>query len=756
MNPPGPWAFRWVSIFPLPSKQGNSMAFRTHQKFSKAPVAWSCAWTCALACALAPPVEAQSANSRLEGVTVMGRAAPVLDVERADVGGLDAPLARAPQSITVLSADLLAATATSSLSNAIKLDASLADSYNTTGYIESLSIRGFQLNQNNNFLRNGLASSNYIPVAWENKERVEVLKGVAGLQSGVSAPGGLVNFVTKVPMQDAFTSVHLGADARGGTKAHVDSNFAVGGVGVRINVAAEGLRPAAEQADGSRQFFSVALSRALSADTSISAELEYHRKQQPSVPGVGLLDANGDGVGDTLPIRIDPRLNLNNQSWSQSLEAESSVAQLVLSQRLNADWQARAAVGVQRSRINDRLAFPDGCSSSPTYVYPGLCANGDVDLYDYRSEGEERSNAAWGVRLRGAAQAIGLTHRVALGLSGHVAQEDLAPMQAYNWVGTTNIYVPVPVTGDPTLSVPNTNTRERSLEGYFSITSDLSRGLQSFLGARVAALDRSSAHSDGSDAVALSQTVTTPWAGLSWSPTTDTSFYASWGQGVELEAVPNRPAQFANYGEALSALRSEQTELGAKWQVSRRMLVTAAIFSMDKPLADDIAVAGGLVQRVAGAKQARHQGVELSASGQVNAQWSLHASATVLDAQWTQAQDSALVGHKVTNVPRNKVSVFADYKLQNLPGFAWNTLLTYESGKTALSDGSVTLPAAWQLDGGVRYQTKVGGVPTLWRLQVENLMDRNYWREAPTTSWGGVYLFASTPRTLRTSVRFDF
>jgi iron complex outermembrane receptor protein len=679
-----------------------------------------------------------------------------LEVERADVGGLDTPLARAPQSINVLSADLLAATTTSSLSSAIKLDASLADSYNTTGYIESMSVRGLLLNQNNNFQRNGLASSNYIPVAWENKERVEVLKGVAGLQSGVSAPGGLVNFVTKVPMQEAFTSVNLGADARGGTKAHVDSNFAVGGIGVRINAAAEGLRPAAEQADGNRQFFSVALARALSADTSLSAELEYHRKQQPSVPGVGLLDANGDGMGDTLPARIDPRLNLNNQSWSQPFESESTVAQLVLNQRLNSEWHARAAVGVQRSRINDRLAFPDGCSAAPTYVYPGLCANGDVDLYDYRSESEERSIAAWDLRLRGTTQALGLTHRIAVGLSGRVAQEDLAPLQAYNWVGTTNIYAPVSLAGDPALSVPNTNTRERAVDGYFSLTSDWGAQMQSFVGARISTLNRSSAHSDGSDAVALTQTVTTPWAGLSWSPTSDTSVYVSWGQGVELEAVPNRPAQFANYGEALAALRSEQTELGAKWQVSRRMLLTAAIFSIDKPFADDIAMAGGLVQRVAGAKQACHRGIEFAANGQVDSQLSLHASATVLDAQWTQAQDSALVGHTVTNVPRNKASAFADYKLQSLPGFAWNTLLTYESGKTALPNGSVTLPAAWQLDGGLRYQAKWSGVPVMWRVQVENLTDRSYWREAPTTSWGGVYLFPSTPRTLRTSVSFDF
>jgi iron complex outermembrane receptor protein len=128
-------------------------------------------------------------------------------MDRADVGGLGQALAKTPQSVTVLGADLLAATATGSLSQAIKLDASLADSYNTTGYVEGLSVRGFLLDQGNNFLRNGLPVSNFAPIALENKERIEVLKGVSGLQSGVSAPGGLVNLVTKTPQRDAFTTV---------------------------------------------------------------------------------------------------------------------------------------------------------------------------------------------------------------------------------------------------------------------------------------------------------------------------------------------------------------------------------------------------------------------------------------------------------------------------------------------------------------------------------------------------------------------
>ena len=186
----------------------------------------------ALALLFAVPVGAQTTTQYLDAVTVTGKAAPVLDIERAEVGGFGQSLAKTPQSITVLGADLLAATASSSLSQAIKLDASLADSYNTTGYIEGLSVRGFLLDQGTNFLRNGLPISNIAPIAMENKERVEVLKGVAGLQSGVSAPGGLVNFVTKTPQRDAFTTVSLGADGNGGSKVHMDANTAWGAVGV--------------------------------------------------------------------------------------------------------------------------------------------------------------------------------------------------------------------------------------------------------------------------------------------------------------------------------------------------------------------------------------------------------------------------------------------------------------------------------------------------------------------------------------------
>jgi iron complex outermembrane receptor protein len=160
--------------------------------------------------------------------------------------------------------------------------------------------------------------------------------------------------------------------------------------------------------------------------------------------------------------------------------------------------------------------------------------------------------------------------------------------------------------------------------------------------------------------------------------------------------------------------------------------------------------------RVAGAKTARHRGFEFAATGHVGEALSLQMSLMALDARYSQALDPTLVGQRVTNVPRYKSSLFADYKVAALPGFAVNALATLGSAKSVTANGSVELPSAWQLDAGLSYQQRIAGKSTLWRLNVENLTNRIYWREAPTMDWGGIYLFPSTPRTMRASATIDF
>jgi len=717
----------------------------------------------AQATAASASTAAPTPPQRVDAITVNARAAPILEVDSADISGLGLSLLKTPQSITVLSSDLLAGTATQTLSQAIKLDASLADSYNTTGYVESISVRGFLLNQSANFRRNGLAVSNYAPIALENVEQIEVLKGVAGLQSGVSAPGGLMQIITKKPLRETFTSVVLSGDERGSAKIHIDTNTVLqNGIGLRFNLSTEQLHSYVDMANGQRQFASLAVAVPISADTSVSLDWDYQHKSQPSVPGLGLLDTNGDGVGDRLPSPINPRLNLNNQAWSLPFQISSQTAQIALNHRFNSSWSMRWAAHTQVAHINDRVAFPDGCSNAATYVYPGLCANGDVDVYDFRSEGERRSLSSWDARLDGAFNVASIEHRLRVGVSGRNSADRLPPFEAYNYVGSTNIFSPTKLPPDPTLSTRNVNSHERTVESYATMHSVISPAWQTFAGVRLSRFNRESALSDGSEAIQLTQTIATPWAGVSFSPDVSRSFYATWGQGAEFESVPNRPLQYVNAGAVLPALKSRQIEVGAKMQINPRLLLTTAIFDIVKPYAEDrVIVNNGIdkMMRIVGTKSARHRGIELNAVGRVNEALSLQASATALDATFVRAENKDLIGKRITNVPRFAASIFADYKMAFIPGLAFNALAILQDGKTATAEGSVILPRAQQLDLGARYLqrlTRLPAHPLLWRVNVENVTNRIYWREAPTQSWGGIYIFPSAPRTVRLSLSTDW
>ena len=93
-----------------------------------------------------------------------------------------------------------------------------------------------------------------------------------------------------------------GTDSSSGSKVHLDANTHWGALGVRLNLASENLRTQFDKADGTREFASLALATQV-GDTKLSADLRNTTASNNPVPGLGLLDCNGDGVGDTCPHR---------------------------------------------------------------------------------------------------------------------------------------------------------------------------------------------------------------------------------------------------------------------------------------------------------------------------------------------------------------------------------------------------------------------------------------------------------------------
>ncbi|MBY8825047.1 TonB-dependent siderophore receptor [Sphingomonas colocasiae] len=153
-----------------------------------------------------------------DDIIVTGRVAKLYRVEETASGKMPTEPLASSQAITVLTADLIA-------------DQGARDAQDLYRNISGVSFfsyagvtaRGFR--QQENFY-DGLRGDPYIGFAVPqlfNIERVEFLKGPAGMLYGQSAPGGLFNYVTKKPSQTFSASARMvaGTGDRYGAQAEV-------------------------------------------------------------------------------------------------------------------------------------------------------------------------------------------------------------------------------------------------------------------------------------------------------------------------------------------------------------------------------------------------------------------------------------------------------------------------------------------------------------------------------------------------------
>jgi len=447
---------------------------------------------------------------------------------------------------------------------------------------------------------------------------------------------------------------------------------------------------------------------------------------------------------------IDPRTNLNNQAWSLPVVMDGHTGSVRLTQALGKDLDLVAHAMRQRLRSDDRVAFPYGCYDAAADVYYAdrYCPDGRFDLYDYRSEGERRTSDAVDLSINGRGQWLGLAHRFSAGVL-FTRFEARFNRQAYNYSGSGSIDGLTPLPADPTLTDENTQRDERSTEWRLQDAITLSPRWSLWAGLRHTRLHRESVRTDGSRATSYDQAFTTPWLALSHALGPQTLAYLSWGQGVESEVAPGR-SRYTNAGQALPALKSQQTELGFK-QSGPHLDWRAAAFDMRRPLWSDIGtcdVSGSCTRREDGAAQ--HRGVELEAEWRAGA-WSVRGSAMALQARREGALDANLNGLRPVNVPATSLKLQGVYNVRAVPGLALLGFVIHEGERMVLPDSQLATPGWTRLDLGARWTQRAQGRNLVWRASLDNVSDARAWKEAPL-QFDHVYLYPLAPRTLRLSV----
>lgn len=93
------------------------------------------------------------------------------------MGGFsEKPLLDTPAAISVINEDMILDQQARLLSDVLKNDASVGQSYAPVGYYENFEVRGFSLNAASSYKINNRTISGEQNVALENKQRVELLK----------------------------------------------------------------------------------------------------------------------------------------------------------------------------------------------------------------------------------------------------------------------------------------------------------------------------------------------------------------------------------------------------------------------------------------------------------------------------------------------------------------------------------------------------------------------------------------------------
>ena len=379
------------------------------------------------------------------------------------VGTLDgASIQETPLSATIVTRELLNDQGARLLNDVVKNDASVGEDYAPVGYFGDYQIRGYVLDQNAGFQVNGLTVVGAQNVPLENKQSVEILQGIAGLESGVASGGGLIDYVTKRPA--LVRAADVATDHRGSSYAAFDLGRFYGSqkqVGARVNFGGERTDSYVHGADGWRAVGAGAADWKISPKGILKGDFEYQHADGRSVCGYQLLG------GTTVPdlSRISPSTMLGEQSWQKPNVFDTTNSNARYDYDLLPGWRASAAASYSHSLRDDNVVYAYGPSydangnvscvgapDAPAYFY---CPDGSYGIYDWREPGVLLINAQADALVIGHLKTGPISHDLTgggelfslsvqqPGAPGANASSSVQDGPVYTYVGSENIYQPI-------------------------------------------------------------------------------------------------------------------------------------------------------------------------------------------------------------------------------------------------------------------------------------------------------------------------
>ncbi|MCD9121334.1 TonB-dependent siderophore receptor [Cupriavidus sp. UGS-1] len=685
-----------------------------------------------------------TAQAELPTVHVTAGSEPAYRARDASTGALgDKPLQDTPFSVSVVPQELIENRQAITLGDVFRGDPSVApigDGY--IGESAGLTIRGLHLDLLEGYKIDGLAIPNWgSDVPLEHFERVELLKGLGGFMYGFGAPGGIANFVTKRPTSKFAGNATLGYVSDGVLRESIDVGGRFGAndmFGARVGFVHEEGDTFVDGGHIKRDSASVALDARLTRNLRWSLDGLY---QQRNVKGAyyGIIPGQDFGAPVTEFVNTPRTLDGSQRVASKGTYYETEIKSIgtELNWGFADDWNLRTSYRFtqqNRGNADSAILLLDNAGNYAENQYSSY------SRYHY----QHAQTMATGKVRTGS-----IEHDIAAGLSWQSLVQNWGSFAGGGIIGYGNLYDPgqfVP-TGLPLSRVPSSDVLYRASKieqksVFFSDTIKFNEQWSVLAGLRYTRYDQTGYTPEGTISSTYKKSPLTPTVALMYKPVQPLTLYGSYVES--LEAGGSAPLTARNAGEVFGPLKSRQYEIGAKAELED-WTIHAALFQIQRGLNylrnDNVYTQDG---------ETRYRGIELSARGKLARDWTLMGGVTLLDSENVEASPDVL-GKRAYSAPTFKATAYIEYAVPPVPGLVLTAGGQYVSKMALEANNSNWVPAYHTFDAGIRYSTKLGKTPAVFRLVVDNLTNEKYW----LPSYGFI-LTQGAPRTVRASATFSF
>lgn len=618
-----------------------------------------------------------------------------------------APLSEVPQSISVVTTTELESRQPRQIEDAIKYTAGInASTWGTDDRYDQFAIRGFDLGTGSIY-RDGLPQKSVSFTGFTTDpymiERIDVMRGPAGVLYGSNDAGGMINLVTKRPTFDRLAEGRLSYDSNGTGIAAFDWSDTLDADGTLAGRLTGLVRDGETEIDNStndRAFLAGGLTWSPTDQTALTVLAHVQRDSLTPLIMFPIAGEDYDTAWGRLPddwrYRQSDfnRYKTNQQSFGWEFTHEFS----------------------DEVTFNQRLRYAHQTTDYTQFDF-SYADEAGVYYYPFRMDEEARTLGIdnfleWKRALAGAENSliVGFEYQ----RRRYTEKQYMGDYTLIGYGPDASLDVPV---GDLALTGQRRTTyTEQGL--YLQDHLKFDSGTALTFGLRRAWLESRAEDLLEDSENTQKNSATTGMIGLTHEFENGLTPYVSYTKGF----IQNLGKTLD--GDILDPSESEQWEAGVRHQPNEALLLSAAVFDLRKTNVSDYDLNDPTWSSFTQAGEIRSRGIELEARGRLSDAVQGTVSYTYLDTKITKSADGSKIGNENAMAPNHQVSFWLDYDAK-----AWLAGLTVGAGVRYVSDSFATqdnlrqTPGYTLADLSLRYEVDRNSVD----LGVTNLFDRDYY-----------------------------